>query len=171
MDSITHTTRIISYQGCSITVIQYIFSLQIYHILSGFKYRSTRKYICCICNTIPKAVAFILLQGFLCNFLWIVISCLCVSSTQKFSTFPVEAITCERSGSADAWIVIQRFSCWVFCVQSCLESAFSRMAPKGELGRWRHFFPQWGTNSNTHDNDTNCWPTVPTVHRFTGGPW
>ena len=77
-----------------------------------------------------------------------------------------------------------------FCVQSCLESAFSRMAPKRELRdwdftelilesdswctftiRWRHFSPQWNTNSNTDDIDTNFWPTVPTVHRFTGGPW
>ena len=38
---------------------------------------------------------------------WILGSCLCLSSTQQFSPLPVLAITCDKPGSADAWITIR----------------------------------------------------------------
>jgi len=47
-----------------------------------------------------RQMSFILLYGFLPDFFEH--SCLCLSSTQEFSLFPVTAITCERSGSVDA---------------------------------------------------------------------
>jgi hypothetical protein len=44
---------------------------------------------------------------------WISGSCLCLSSTQQFSRLPVLAITCDKPGSADAWITIREIRHWL----------------------------------------------------------
>jgi len=51
--------------------------------------------------------------------LWIVVAHLCLSSGQRFSPFPVRTLICDRSGSADAWIMIRDAESAEFVVCVC----------------------------------------------------
>jgi len=91
---------------------------------------------------------------------WTVDLCLCLSSAQQFSPFPVRAITYNRPGSADAWITIRVRRWWVCCVLNCIEVHLAVWL-QGEtlqtktlqnwciwlwctfVGRCRHFCSEW----------------------------
>ena len=130
---------------------------------------------------------------------WTEGSYLCLSSTEHFSLFPLRAITCDRPGTADAWITKSQNILGLLCADLHL-SAFSSMAIRRKHYRPRYHrtgtrFRLWhafirrqdisaqsdsdndndtddiiGTNFTQWTDNTNCWPTVPLVHRFTGDP-
>jgi len=110
---------------------------------------------------------------------------------QQFSLFLVRAVTYNRPGGANAESEGVGF---VVCqdVSSAFSSTVTRVNLKDwsiielilELDSYAHS-PEVKDNSaqsdsNTDDTidtkftqwtgNTNCWPTVPVVHRFTGGP-
>jgi len=62
-------------------------------------------------------------KDFLLDFFWTVGSCLSVfnSAVQYISLFPVRAITCDRPGNADAWIILRARRCWVCRVPNCIK--------------------------------------------------
>ena len=110
---------------------------------------------------------------------WNVASCLCLSSIQQFSPFPVRVITSNRPGNAESegvgFVVCPIAS---KCIQqySYKEKSYS---PKYHrtgiriglwntfIGRRRHFFSEWMvtmtmTDGITHTNFTQ-WPKIQTI--------
>ena len=127
--------------------------------------------------------------------LWNVASCLCLSSTQQFSPFPVTAITCNRPGNAElegvGSVVCQIAS---KCIQqySYKEKPYSpRYHRTGMriglwntfIGRQRHFFSEWmvtltktdgitHTNFTQWTNNTNHRPTtICSLPVYRGSEW
>jgi len=120
---------------------------------------------------------------------WNVASCLCLSSTQQFSPFPVRAITCNRPGNAeseDVGFVV----CWI--ASKCIQQYSYKEKPYSPryhttvmriglwntfIGRRRHFFSEWMVTLTMTDGITRAnftqWTNItnhqPAVHRFTGG--
>jgi len=126
-------------------------------------------------------------------------SCLCLYSTQQFSQFPVTTITCNRPGSADAWVTIRIRRCWLCRVMNCAKVLFAVWLQAETLqtenhgngiriGLLMHIHQKTKTfllkvtvtlttiqttllTQTSHNRLTiHCWPTVPVVHRFTGSP-